>query len=181
LVFLVKHATLFLSPDKLPKNPIRVAFLARWPFTNHAPRVDYQYGRCIRCERSAMSETDHLPNRKVKSDTDLVIDTFVDDLSGIHPDLDREKLRQRVSTCVQEYVPDEDEGEEEDEGQEEEKGAGATNKIKGLAKQAAGLVTRNEETKAEGRAERKEGTAEGNKPYFRGLIEETNRRANSGA
>src|SRR5215210_3108642 len=50
-------------------------------------------------------------------------------------------------------------------------------KAKGLAKEAAGTVAGNEETKAEGRLEREGDTTEGNKAYFRNLIEETNRRA----
>ena len=63
---------------------------------------------------------------------------------------------------------------------------GAAQKAKGLAKEAAGTVMRDEKMKAEGRAERegteehREGT-EGHKEYFRNLIEETNRRASGKA
>jgi len=119
-----------------------------------------------------VSEAEHLPDRKIKSDTDLAIEAFVDDVSEIHPNVDREGLREGISELVREYVPGEDEGEEE----EEEK-AGVTDKAKGLAKEAAGVVVRNEEMKAEGRLEREGEAVEGNKAYFRSVIEETNRRA----
>lgn len=123
-----------------------------------------------------MSEAEHLPDRKVKSDTELAIDVFVDDILETHPNLDREEFHDKISACVQEHVPDEDEG-AEDEEEEEQKRVGTMAKAKGLAKEAAGTVVGNEETKAEGRLEREGGTAEGNKAYFRNLIEETNRRA----
>ncbi len=58
-----------------------------------------------------------------------------------------------------------------------EEGPGAMDKAKGLMKEAAGAVTGNEERKAEGRAEREGGAAEGNKAYFRGVIEKTNERS----
>ncbi len=58
-----------------------------------------------------------------------------------------------------------------------EEGSGAVDKAKGLAKEAVGAVTGNEERKAEGRAERERGAAEGNKDYFRGLIEKTKERS----
>ena len=119
-----------------------------------------------------MSEAEHLPDRKIKSDTDLAIEAFIDDVSEIHPNVDREGLREGISELVREYVPGEDEGDEE----EEEK-AGVTAKAKGLAKEAAGVVVRNEEMKAEGRLEREGETVEGNRAYFRSVIEETNRRA----
>ncbi len=123
-----------------------------------------------------MAESEHLPDRKIKSDTELAIDEFVGTMSDIYPNLDQEELREQVSSCVQEYVPGEGEGAEEEE-EEEENGVGVMSKAKGLAKEAAGAVTRNEETKAEGRLEREGGTTEGNKAYFRSLIEETNKRA----
>ena len=56
---------------------------------------------------------------------------------------------------------------------------GAAQKVKGLAKEAAGTVMGDEEMKAEGRAER-EGT-EGHKEYFRKIIEETNKRSSGKA
>jgi uncharacterized protein YjbJ (UPF0337 family) len=121
-----------------------------------------------------VTEAEHLPDRKTKSDAELAIDAFVDDMLNIHPNLDREEFREQVNACVQGYLPDEDEGAEEE---EEEKGAGATAKAKGLAKEAVGTVVRNEEMKAEGRLEREGDTTEGNRAYFRSLIEETNRRA----
>ena len=120
-----------------------------------------------------MSEDQQLPGGKVKSDKDLAIDSFADDILKIYPNLDREELREQISACVQEYVPDEG---AEEEG-EEEQGAGTIGKAKGLIKQAAGAVMRNEEMKAEGRLEREGETVEGNKAYFRSVIEETNRRA----
>ncbi len=58
-----------------------------------------------------------------------------------------------------------------------EEGPGAVDKAKGLAKEAAGAVTGNEEMKAEGRAEREGGAAEGHKDYFRGVIEKTKERS----
>ena len=65
---------------------------------------------------------------------------------------------------------------------------GVAQKVKGLAKEAAGTVMGDEEMKAEGRAER-EGTmahaeregAEDHKEYFRKIIEETNRRSSGKA
>ena len=80
-----------------------------------------------------MSEAEHLPDRKTKSDTDLVIETFVDDMLEIYPNLDREEFREAISGYVQEYVPEEDEGEEEEE-------KGLTDKAKGLLRKAAGAV-----------------------------------------
>ncbi len=121
-----------------------------------------------------MTEAEHLPDRKMKSDADLAIDAFVDDMLNLHPNLDREEFREQVNACVQGYLPDEDEGAEEE---EEEESAGVTAKAKGLAKEAAGAVVRNEEMKAEGRLEREGGTTEGNRAYFRSVIEETNRRS----
>ena len=121
-----------------------------------------------------VTESDHLPDRKIKSDTEVAIDEFVGTMSDIHPNLDQEELREQVSSCVQQYVPGEGEDAEEE---EEENGVGAMSKAKGLAKEVAGTVARNEEMRAEGRLEREGGTTEGNKAYFRGLIEETNKRA----
>jgi uncharacterized protein YjbJ (UPF0337 family) len=126
-----------------------------------------------------VSEAEYLPDRKIKSDTDLAIEAFVDDVSEVHPNLDREEFREGISELVQEYVPGEDEGAEEEE--KEENGAGAMDKVKGLAKESAGVVMRNEEMKSEGRLEREGGTAEGNRAYFRSRIEETNKRAAGGA
>ncbi len=122
-----------------------------------------------------VTESEHLPNRKIKSDTELAIDEFVGTMSDIYPNLDQEELREQVSSCVQEHVPGEGEGAEEEE--EEKNGVGVMSRAKGLAKEAAGAVTRNEETKAEGRLEKEGGTTEGNKAYFRSVIEETNKRA----
>ena len=66
----------------------------------------------------------------------------------------------------------------------EKKEPGAMEKTRGLAKEAAGKVIGDEEMKAEGRAERGEEitsegqpTEEGNREYFRSLIEKTNERS----
>jgi uncharacterized protein YjbJ (UPF0337 family) len=65
----------------------------------------------------------------------------------------------------------------------EKKEPGAMEKAKGLAKEAAGKVIGDEEMKAEGRAERGEESTsegqptEGNREYFRRLIEKTNERS----
>ena len=118
-----------------------------------------------------MSEAEYLPSSRVKSDLDLAIDALVDDVSEMHPNLAQETLRERISTCVREYMPSEDDGDTEG---DEEEGAGAMGKAKGLAKQALGTVTRNEEMQAEGRLEREGAATEGNRAYFRSLIDKTN-------
>ena len=51
-----------------------------------------------------------------KSGTDLVINTFVDKIKEIHPELDREEFHDAVSGYVQEYVQEADEEEESEEG-----------------------------------------------------------------
>jgi len=56
-----------------------------------------------------------------------------------------------------------------------EESHGAMDKAKGLIKEAAGTVTGKEDMKAEGRSER--GATEGNKEYFRSVIEESNKRS----
>ena len=66
-----------------------------------------------------MTDAEHLPDKKVKSDTDLVIDSFVDRMLQMHPSLDRVEFHEKISSCVHEHLPDEDEG-EEDEGEEDE-------------------------------------------------------------
>ncbi len=58
-----------------------------------------------------------------------------------------------------------------------EEDPGAVDKAKGLAKEAAGAVTGNEQMKAEGRAEREGDATEGNKDYFRDVIEKTKERS----
>lgn len=65
-----------------------------------------------------MSEADHLPDKKVKDETDLALEAFVDDIHQIYPDLDREEFRRAMEGYVEQYVPDY--GEEEDGGEEEE-------------------------------------------------------------
>ena len=54
---------------------------------------------------------------------------------------------------------------------------GAMDKAKGLAKEAAGKLTGNESMEAEGRAERGKESAEGNREYFRNLIEKSSERS----
>ncbi|MBV9455331.1 MAG: hypothetical protein JOZ19_14655 [Rubrobacter sp.] len=78
-----------------------------------------------------MSEAEHLPNRKTSSDTDLAIEAFVDDMSEIYSDLDREEFRDKINTCVQEHLPEEDSGEED---------KGLADRAKGLLRKAAGAV-----------------------------------------
>jgi uncharacterized protein YjbJ (UPF0337 family) len=56
-------------------------------------------------------------------------------------------------------------------------GEDALDKAKGLAKEAAGIVTGNEEMKAEGRAEREESSAERGREDIREIIRESNSRS----
>lgn len=67
-----------------------------------------------------MSEDQHLPDKKIKSHTDVAIEGFVDDILEIYPNLDREGFREGIEARVQEYVPDE--GAQEEGEEEEEKG-----------------------------------------------------------
>jgi hypothetical protein len=78
------------------------------------------------------SEAEHFPKRKIRSDTELAIEVFVDDMMEIHPNVDREAFRDKISRCVQEHLPEEDSGEEEDKG--------LTDKAKGLLRKAADTV-----------------------------------------
>jgi hypothetical protein len=80
-----------------------------------------------------VSEAEHLPNRKISSDTELAIEAFVDDMSEIYPDLDREEFRDKINRCVQEHLPEEDNDEE---GEDK----GLTDRAKGLLQKAAGAV-----------------------------------------
>lgn len=52
-----------------------------------------------------------------KSDTDLVIETFVDRMEEIHPNLDREEFREAISGYVRDAVEAAD-AEEESEDEE---------------------------------------------------------------
>ena len=54
---------------------------------------------------------------------------------------------------------------------------GKVEKAKGIAKETAGTVIRNEGMRAQGRAERQEPGEAGLKRYFRKVIEESNLRA----
>ncbi len=53
-----------------------------------------------------------------KSDTELSIESFVDSMQEIHPNLDREAFRDAITTCVHDAL-DSMGGEEESEGGEE--------------------------------------------------------------
>ena len=66
----------------------------------------------------AVSESEHLP---AKSDEELVIETFVDRIEELHPNIDREEFHNTISGYVQEAVAmsDKDEGEEESEDEGE--------------------------------------------------------------
>jgi hypothetical protein len=88
---------------------------------------------CLAAKGDVVSEAEHLPKRKTSSDTELVIGTFVDEMSEIYPDLDREEFRDKINRCVQEHLP-----EEEDNGEEEDKGI--MDKAKGLFQKAADAV-----------------------------------------
>ncbi len=50
-----------------------------------------------------------------KSYTELVIETFVDRMQEIQPDLDREEFHQAISEYVREYTQEADEEEEPEE------------------------------------------------------------------
>ncbi len=63
----------------------------------------------------------------------------------------------------------------------EQEQPGATEKVKGLAKEAAGAVLGDEEMTSEGRAEREGFSNGGPREYFRNVIEETNKRATENA
>jgi hypothetical protein len=59
-----------------------------------------------------------------KSQTELAIESFVDSIEEIHPDLDREEFRDAVERCVREAVDsagngEESEDEEESDGEDE--------------------------------------------------------------
>ena len=63
-----------------------------------------------------MSEGDHLPG---KSEEELAVQSFVDSIMEVHPNLDREQFHNAISERVQEFVSGEEEGDEED-GEEED-------------------------------------------------------------
>ena len=54
---------------------------------------------------------------------------------------------------------------------------GVLGKAKGMAKEAAGTVVRNERMKAEGRIEREGDDTEGHKKYYRAVIRESMERS----
>jgi ferritin-like protein len=58
-----------------------------------------------------VSESEHLPQGK--SETEVAIETFVDRIEEIYPNLDREQFHDAISGCTQENVPDEAGDEEE--------------------------------------------------------------------
>ncbi len=59
-----------------------------------------------------------------KSDTELSIESFVDSIQEIHPNLDREEFRDAIATCVHDALDSAGGGEESDDeeksGDEEE-------------------------------------------------------------
>lgn len=59
-----------------------------------------------------------------KSQTEIVIETFVDRLMEIHPNLDRERLQESMSGCVHDSVSAADTGEGSEEDSEEDSGDG---------------------------------------------------------
>ena len=62
-----------------------------------------------------VSEEDHLPAGK--GEEDLIIDTFVDRMQEIHPNLDRETFHETIKGCVRNAIEagDDEEGSEEEE------------------------------------------------------------------
>jgi len=59
-----------------------------------------------------------------KSQTEIVIETFVDRLMEIHPNLDRERLHESMSGCVHDSVSAADTEEGSGEDSEEDSGDG---------------------------------------------------------
>ncbi|MDQ3303534.1 MAG: hypothetical protein M3518_09340 [Actinomycetota bacterium] len=56
-----------------------------------------------------------------KSETELSTEAFVESMTGIHPDLDRERFHDEISKCVQDALSAAGSGEEsEDESDEDE-------------------------------------------------------------
>ena len=53
-----------------------------------------------------------------KSETELAVETFVDRIQEIHPDLDWQELHDKISGCVQEAVDNAEGEEEESDGEE---------------------------------------------------------------
>ena len=65
-----------------------------------------------------MSESEHLPGR---GDEEIAIETFVDRMKEIHPELDREEFYETISGYVHDAVSaaeEEEEGEEESDSEE---------------------------------------------------------------
>jgi lipoate-protein ligase A len=50
-----------------------------------------------------------------KSEREVAIESFVDRVKELHPNLDREEFHDTISRYVQEYVTDDDRSEEEEE------------------------------------------------------------------
>ena len=51
-----------------------------------------------------------------KSDTELSIESFVDSMQEIHPNLDREEFRDAITRCVHDALDSAGGGEESDDG-----------------------------------------------------------------
>ena len=63
-----------------------------------------------------MSESEHLPG---KGDEEIAIETFVDRMKEIHPELDREEFYETISGYVHDAVSAADDEEEEEESDSE--------------------------------------------------------------
>ena len=63
-----------------------------------------------------MSESEHLPDGK--SNTELAIESFVDRMQEIHPDLEWEEFYNAINGCVQEALEAAEGGEESEGGEE---------------------------------------------------------------
>ena len=53
-----------------------------------------------------------------RSDTELAIEAFVDSMEEIHPNLDREEVRDAISTCVHDALESAS-GQEESDGEDD--------------------------------------------------------------
>jgi hypothetical protein len=60
-----------------------------------------------------MSESERLPEGK--SDTELAIESLVDRMNEIYPDLDREEFHNAISGCVHDALEDKSDGGDEEE------------------------------------------------------------------
>ena len=61
-----------------------------------------------------MSDSEQVPG---KSDEELAVETFVDRIEELHPNIDREEFHNTISGYVQDAVASTNEAESEDEGE----------------------------------------------------------------